>query len=59
LIETVFGWPGIGRLLFTSISQRDTPVMLGVLLLVSVSVVLANLATDLLLQMLDPRVRGG
>ncbi len=59
LIETVFGWPGIGRLLFTSISQRDTPVMLGVLLLVSVSVVLANLVTDLLHQMIDPRVRGG
>lgn len=58
LIETVFGWPGIGRLLFTSISQRDTPVMLGILLLVSVSVVVANLVTDVLHQMLDPRVRG-
>jgi len=59
LIETVFGWPGIGRLLFTSISQRDTPVMLGILLLVSVTVVLANLITDILHQMLDPRVSGG
>lgn len=59
LIETVFGWPSIGHLLFTSISQRDTPVMLGILLMVSLTVVLANLITDLLLQMLDPRMRGG
>jgi peptide/nickel transport system permease protein len=58
LIETVFGWPGIGRLLFGSISQRDTPVMLGILLLVSVSVVVANLLTDIVHQMLDPRVKG-
>jgi peptide/nickel transport system permease protein len=57
LIETVFGWPGIGRLLYTSISQRDTPVMLGILLLVSASVVLVNLLTDLLHQAIDPRVR--
>ncbi len=57
LIETVFGWPGIGRLLYTSISQRDTPVMLAILLLVSASVVLVNLLTDLLHRAIDPRVR--
>ena len=56
LIETVFGWPGIGRLLYTSISQRDTPVMLGILLLVSITVVLANLVTDLVQRALDPRL---
>jgi len=56
LIETVFGWPGIGRLLFESISSRDYPTMLAILLLVSVSVVLANLATDILHRLLDPRV---
>jgi peptide/nickel transport system permease protein len=56
LIETVFGWPGIGRLLFDSISSRDYPTMLGILLLVSVTVVLANLATDLLHRLLDPRL---
>jgi len=55
LIETVFGWPGIGRLLFDSISSRDYPTMLGILLLVSVSVVLANLATDIVHRLLDPR----
>jgi peptide/nickel transport system permease protein len=56
LIETVFGWPGIGRLLYSSISQRDTPVMLGILLLISVSVAIANLATDIVHQVIDPRV---
>ncbi len=56
LIETVFGWPGIGRLLYGAISQRDTPVMLGILLVVSLCVVLANLATDILQQVIDPRI---
>jgi peptide/nickel transport system permease protein len=56
LIETVFGWPGIGRLLFESISSRDYPTMMGILLIVSASVVLANLATDILHRMLDPRI---
>jgi peptide/nickel transport system permease protein len=57
LIETVFGWPGIGRLLFESISARDYPVLLGVLLLVSATVVLANLLTDVVYAVIDPRVR--
>jgi len=57
LVETVFGWPGVGRLLFDAILQRDTPVLLGVLLLVSVTVVLVNLVTDVLYAYLDPRVR--
>lgn len=56
LIETVFGWPGIGRLLFESIGSRDYPTMMAILLLVSASVVLANLATDILHRLLDPRV---
>jgi peptide/nickel transport system permease protein len=56
LIETVFGWPGIGRLLFDSIGSRDYPTMMGILLVVSATVVLANLATDILHRMLDPRV---
>lgn len=57
LIETVFGWPGIGRLLFDSVGKRDYPVLLGVLLLVSATVVLANLITDLVHALIDPRVR--
>lgn len=56
LIETVFGWPGIGRLLFDSISNRDYPVMMAILLLISATVVLANLLTDLLHLLIDPRI---
>ena len=56
LIEAVFGWPGIGRLLYESISRRDYPVMLAILLMVSVTVVLANLATDIVHRLIDPRI---
>lgn len=57
LIETVFGWPGVGRLLYDSVFTRDYPVLLGIFLTVSLSVVLANLLTDLLYAYLDPRIR--
>jgi peptide/nickel transport system permease protein len=57
LVETVFGWPGIGRLLYDAILQRDTPVLLGILLVVSVTVVVVNLLVDLVYAVLDPRVR--
>jgi peptide/nickel transport system permease protein len=57
LVETVFGWPGVGRLIFDAILQRDTPVLLGVLLLVSATVVVVNLMTDVAYAYLDPRVR--
>lgn len=57
LVEAVFGWPGIGRLLVTAIQTRDAPVVLGVFLLVSVAVVVANLVTDLVYARLDPRIR--
>ncbi len=57
VVEVVFGWPGIGRLLVTAMQARDAPVVLGVFLLVAVTVVVANLLTDLLYAWLDPRVR--
>jgi peptide/nickel transport system permease protein len=57
LIETVFGWPGIGRLLFDSISKRDYPVLMAILLLISATVVIVNLITDLVYAVIDPRVR--
>lgn len=57
LIETVFSWPGVGRLLFDSISKRDYPVMTAILMMVSITVVSANLLTDLIYAALDPRVR--
>jgi peptide/nickel transport system permease protein len=57
IIEVIFGWPGIGRLLLTAMQARDFPIVLGIFLLVSVTVVLANLLTDLTYGRLDPRVR--
>ncbi len=56
LVETVFGWPGLGRLVFDALLQRDLPLLLGVLLVSSVVVVLVNLAVDLLYGLLDPRI---
>jgi peptide/nickel transport system permease protein len=57
LVETVFGWPGIGTLFVSAISQRDYPVLEGIFILSAISVVLANLVTDLVHALLDPRVR--
>jgi peptide/nickel transport system permease protein len=57
LVEMVFGWPGIGRLLLSSVQARDIPVVLSTLLVVGLSVVLANLLTDLAYVRLDPRIR--
>lgn len=56
LIETVFGWPGLGRLVFDALSQRDFNTLLGVLFVSSVVVVLVNLLVDLLYSRLDPRI---
>ena len=57
LVETVFGWPGLGRLLLDSTTTRDRPVLLGLVLIVAFTVVLANLVTDLLYGLIDPRIR--
>lgn len=57
LAETVFAWPGLGALFITSIANRDYPVLAGIFLLAAVTVVLANLATDLIYALADPRVR--
>ncbi|MBS7811399.1 ABC transporter permease [Roseococcus pinisoli] len=59
LVETVFAWPGIGRLAFEALLARDYPVLLGVFFCTSVIVVLFNLATDLLYAVIDPRVEVG
>jgi peptide/nickel transport system permease protein len=56
-VEVVFNWPGLGTLTVEALSARDYPVLQGIFLLLSVSVVLANLAADLLYGRLDPRVR--
>ena len=56
LIETVFGWPGLGRLVFDALVQRDLNLLLGILFVSSVVVVIANLAVDLVYGFLDPRI---
>lgn len=55
--ETVFGWPGVGRLLITSVSARDLAIVQTIIILVGVTMVTANLLVDLLYGWLDPRLR--
>jgi peptide/nickel transport system permease protein len=57
LTETVFAWPGIGRLAYEAISARDYPVLMGILVVIGCVVVLANLLVDIAYTLLDPRVR--
>jgi peptide/nickel transport system permease protein len=59
LTETVFAWPGMGRLMFNAILSRDYPLLMGSYLIMSVTVVLANLLTDIVYAYLDPRVTLG
>jgi len=56
-VETIFSWPGIGRLLYDSMSARDYPVIMGIFLVVCAGVIFANLLTDIAYAYLDPRVR--
>ncbi len=57
ITETIFAWPGVGRLLIQSISFRDYPVVQGCILLIAVTYVSVNLVTDLVYGLLDPRIR--
>jgi len=59
LIETVFNWPGFGRLSYDAIVNQDFPLIQGVVLTAGVLVMLTNLATDILYAYLDPRIRYG
>lgn len=56
LVETVFSWPGLGRLAFEALFQRDLNLLLGILFCSSIVVVLVNLAVDLAYTALDPRI---
>jgi peptide/nickel transport system permease protein len=58
VVETVFSWPGIGSLLLDSVASRNYPMVLGVLVLGSVVVILANIMVDLAYLKLDPRIAG-
>ncbi|MBX5446881.1 ABC transporter permease [Sphaerobacter sp.] len=57
ITETVFAWPGVGRLVINAIQQRDFPVVVGAVTLVAVMFVVINLVVDVLYGVLDPRVR--
>jgi ABC-type dipeptide/oligopeptide/nickel transport system permease component len=57
ITETIFSWPGVGRLLIQSINFRDYPMVQGCILLIAVTYVTMNLLTDLMYGWLDPRIR--
>lgn len=59
VVESVFSWPGVGRLLVVAVSNRDLAVVQCILLLVAITMVSANLIVDLLYGVLDPRLRSG
>jgi peptide/nickel transport system permease protein len=59
VVEVVFGWPGLGRLAFEAVFQRDSNLLLGILLLSSCLVVAVNILVDLLYTWLDPRIARG
>lgn len=57
VVETVFNWPGLGRLAFESVLRRDYPTILGVLLFSSIVVIVMNQLTDLCYRLIDPRIK--
>lgn len=57
ITETVFAWPGVGRLIILAISQRDFPLVVGAVTIIATLFVFLNLAVDLLYGVLDPRIR--
>ncbi|AZW18185.1 ABC transporter permease [Bordetella hinzii] len=59
LTETVFAWPGIGRLMFDALLQRDYQLLLGIFLVTSIMVVVFNLITDVIYRLIDPRIAAG
>jgi len=58
-VETVFSWPGIGRLVYDAVMKRDYPLLQGLFLVFAISVVLANLVIDLIYGYIDPRIKVG
>ena len=57
LTETVFAWPGLGRLLYDSISARDYPMIQGTILIFGLLYIFVNLVVDLIYAFVDPRIR--
>ncbi len=57
ITETIFSWPGLGRLTIDSINSRDYPMVQGCILMIALTYILANLLTDFAYRLLDPRIR--
>jgi len=57
IIEVIFAWPGIGRLLYEGIFQRDFPLVQGIVLLAGMMIVAINLIIDIVYAWIDPRIR--
>jgi ABC-type dipeptide/oligopeptide/nickel transport system permease component len=57
LTETIFSWPGLGRLIVTAISERDYPLMQGGILVAATFFAVVNLVVDILYCVIDPRIR--
>ncbi len=57
LTETVYSWPGMGRLFYSSLTVRDYPVLMGIVILGAVMIIIGNLIADLLYGLLDPRIK--
>ena len=55
--ESIFAWPGVGRLMVGAIFQRDVPIVIAAVFIVAVTIVLANLVVDLVQAAIDPRIR--
>ena len=57
VVESVFGWPGIGQLAWQAIQRVDIPIIMGVTIVSAVAIVLGNLLADLVAPLIDPRIR--
>jgi peptide/nickel transport system permease protein len=57
VVESVYGWPGIGQLMWQAIQDRDIPIIMGVTLTAAIFIVLGNLLADMIAPLIDPRIR--
>jgi peptide/nickel transport system permease protein len=57
VVESVFGWPGIGQLAWQAIQRVDIPIIMGVTLISAVAIVIGNLVADLVAPLIDPRIK--
>jgi peptide/nickel transport system permease protein len=57
IVETVYGWPGVGKLMIDSVIQRDFPIVQAAIMVTATAIFLLNIAIDLIYVALDPRIR--